>query len=552
LPFNLLEMTSRLHLPDPPASERTPLVEALLGQIEQLIKETLQQAETIQQLRNEIAVLKGEKGKPTFKASGMDEATDPNDDEVPPGDGDEADRKPRKRPGSAKRNKTVELTIHQEIHIAPAELLPMGARFKGYQDVVIQDLRIEPVNTRYRLEVWETAEGQYLRGVLPDHLRDRRFGPELRRFVCYQHHHCQVTQPLLYEQLREWGVDISVGQIDALLSQHNEVFFAEKDQILVTGLAVSQSITVDDSGARHQGQNGYVTQIGNEHFAWFASTSSKSRINFLELLHAESIRYALNEHTLDYWTEQNLPQVPCQQLQAHWPGPIEDPECWEALLDGMGIHNERHRRIATEGALLGGLIDKGFSLDLVIVSDGAGQFAILLHALCWVHAERLVHKLIPLNGQQREDQERVRGEIWDLYRDLKRYQADPDPAQAPTLTARFDQIFTQRTSFETLNRTLKRLHGHKEKLLLVLQRPDIPLHTNGSENDIRGYVKWRKVSGGTRSDLGRRCRDSFASLKKTCRKLGISFWDYLADRIERKGDIPPLPEIIRQRAVALP
>lgn len=201
---------------------------------------------------------------------------------------------------------------------------------------------------------------------------------------------------------------------------------------------------------------------------------------------------------------------------------------------------------------MGGLIDKGFSLDLVIVSDGAGQFAILLHALCWVHAERLVHKLIPHNDQQRQDQERVRGEIWDLYRDLKRYQADPDPVEAPILAARFDQVFTQRTSFETLNRTLKRLHGHSDKLLLVLQRPDIPLHTNGSENDIRGFVKWRKVSGGTRSDLGTRCRDTFASLKKTCRKLGISFWYYLADRIQRKGEIPQLPEIIRQRAMATP
>ncbi len=216
----------------------------------------------------------------------------------------------------------------------------------------------------------------------------------------------------------------------------------------------------------------------------------------------------------------------------------------------MGIDVERHRRIATEGALLGGLIDKGFSPDLVIVSDGAGQFAILLHALCWVHAERLVHKLIPLNERHRQDQERVRSEIWDLYADLKAYQRDPDPTLAPALEARFDAIFTQRTSFATLNQLLKRLHAQKQKLLLVLKRPDIVLHTNGSEGDIRGHVKWRKISGGTRSDLGKRCRDGFASLKKTCRKLGISFWNYLGDRIEQHGEIPPLPDIIRERAAA--
>ena len=144
----------------------------------------------------------------------------------------------------------------------------------------------------------------------------------------------------------------------------------------------------------------------------------------------------------------------------------------------------------------------------------------------------------------------MRGEIWDLDADLKAYQRQPNPEAVTGLEARFDALFTQRTAFATLNQTLKRLHAHQSALLLVLQRPDIPLHTNGSENDIRGYVKWRKISGGTRSDLGRRCRDRFASLKKTCRKLGISFWDYLTDRIGPHGAIPPLPEIVRERALA--
>ena len=426
--------------------------------------------------------------------------------------------------------------------------VPEGSRFKGYRDFVVQDLRIESHNTRYRLEVWQTPDGEHLLGELPASLNGKHFGAELRRFVLYQHHHCHVTQPLLHEQLRAWGIDISVGQIDALLSGGNEAFLSEKDQLLVTGLEVSRHITVDDSGARHQGNNGYVTQIGNDWFAWFASTGSKSRINFLQLLHAGNITYTLNTHALTYLQEERLPKEPLRRLQAQTRATICEVACWEAHLDALGITRERHRRIATEGLLLGGLIEKGFSLDLVIVSDGAGQFAILLHALCWVHAERLVHKLIPLNEQHRLDQERVRDEIWDLYADLKAYQRDPDPALAPALAARFDAIFTQRTAFTTLNQTLKRLHGHKQKLLLVLQRPDIVLHTNGSENDIRGYVKWRKISGGTRSDLGKRCRDGFASLKKTCCKLGISFWDYLGDRIGQHGLIPPLPDIVRERA----
>ena len=144
----------------------------------------------------------------------------------------------------------------------------------------------------------------------------------------------------------------------------------------------------------------------------------------------------------------------------------------------------------------------------------------------------------------------MRAELWALYADLKAYRCDPDPKAVAGLRARFERLFTQKTSWATLNALLKRLKTHQEELLLVLWRPDIPLHTNGSENDIRGYVKWRKISGGTRSDLGRRCRDTFASLKKTCRKLGISFWGYLNDRIGQVGAIPPLPEIVRQRTLA--
>jgi hypothetical protein len=544
-------MPTSIHLPEIPDAERTPLVERLVVLIEALAQENRRQAETIQQLRDEVAVLKGEKPKPTFKPSGMEKETAP--DAPPPEEGEAgaAGKGPAKRPGSNKRRKTHRLTIHQEIAVPPVPPLPAGSRFKGYRDFVVQDLKIESFNTRYRLEVWQTPEGEWLCGELPAALNGGHFGSRLREFVLYQHHHCQVTQPLLHEQLREWGVDISVGQVDALLSGNNAAFCAEKDQLLATGLQVSPFITVDDSGARHRGQNGYVTQIGNAWFAWFSSTSSKSRINFLELLHAGNIGYGLNPHALDYLLEQGLPQEPLRRLQADWPaGGIANPACWEQHLDGLGIDSVRHRRIATEGALLGSLIDKGFSLDLAIVSDGAGQFAILLHALCWVHAERLVHKLIPLNDRHREDQQQVRSEIWALYADLKAYRRDPEPTRAPLLEARFDAIFTQRTSFETLNRTLRRLHAHRQKLLLVLQRPDIPLHTNGSENDIRGYVKWRKVSGGTRSDLGKRCRDTFASLKKTCRKLGISFWGYLTDRIEQHGAIPALPDIVRERALA--
>ena len=97
-----------------------------------------------------------------------------------------------------------------------------------------------------------------------------------------------------------------------------------------------------------------------------------------------------------------------------------------------------------------------------------------------------------------------------------------------------------------------RTHARKPELLRVLDRPEIPPHTNGSENDIRACVTKRKISGGTQSEAGRDCRDAFLGLAKTCAKLGVSFWDYLGHRLRVGGAtlVPTLPDLIRLRAIA--
>ena len=191
----------------------------------------------------------------------------------------------------------------------------------------------------------------------------------------------------------------------------------------------------------------------------------------------------------------------------------------------------------------------GFVCDTVVLSDDAGQFAVGQHALCWVHAERLVHKLDTFTDPQRAAQQHVRGLIWNFYADLKVYRIQPSAQRRLTLRARFDRIFHRRTGFVTLDRLLARLHANKAELLMVLEQPDTPLNTNGSENDIRCQVTRRKVSAGTRSDLGRDCRDAFLGLGKTCAKLGVAFWDYLGSRLRIPGQrgVPPLPGLVRCR-----
>ena len=149
--------------------------------------------------------------------------------------------------------------------------------------------------------------------------------------------------------------------------------------------------------------------------------------------------------------------------------------------------------------------------------------------------------------------ETVQEQIWDLYQDLKAYKKltfEEQQQQKANLEQRFDQIFTTTTSFETLNQVLRRLKRRKAELLKVLDRPELPLHNNTSEQDIREFVTKRKISGSSRSESGRRCRDTFASLKKTCRKLGVSFWEYLKARVSGKNLIPTLGELIVQKALA--
>lgn len=518
-------------------NERTPLVEALLAIIDAQQQRIQQLEETVQQLRDEIAILQGQKPRPKIAPSQLEKPPP----KPPPTEG-------AKRPGSAKRSKNIMLHITHEVKV-PVPNAPEGSVHLRYEEYIVQELVIEAKATRYLRERLQLPDGSTVLAPLPaDVLEGQHFGPDLIAHILAQYHQCHVTQPLLLEQLWEYGIDISAGQLSRLLTENLEDFQREKAEVLTVGLQVSSYIGVDDTGARHQGHNGVCTAIGNDLFASFESTDSKSRINFLQVLRGTGTGYTINAVTLAYWERQALARVVVEALSA---GPLTfaDEVAWQARLKELDITSARHVRLATEGALLGQLIAQGVSPNLVILSDGAPQFDLLIHAACWIHAERPLARLVPYNEEHRLAIEQVRQQLWELYRDLKAYRANPDPAAKAALAARFDVLVNQQTNYPTsIGQVLKEMRAHKADLLCVLERPEVPLHNNGRESDIRGYVKVRKISGGTRSAAGRRARDTFSSLKKTCRKLGLNFWAYLKDRIRKLGKIPWLPDLIRQRA----
>jgi hypothetical protein len=524
------------HVPPPPALSALsrPELEALLIE---LFGEVATLKQTVAELREENARLKGLKGRPNIKPSGMDKGSAPA-----------KPTKNEKRPGRSK----VTPRVSVEETVINAEI-PPGSRFKGYQSFLVQDLVISVRATRYQRERWVTPDGRTILAPLPEGI-DGHFGPELRRFVLMQYHQGQSTMPRLLALLRSVGVAISKRQLVRLLNENHEGFIAEAQNVLRAGLETSSWVTVDDTfafgwrtpsvsecgtGARHAGKNGFCTQIGNEWFTWFRTRSSKSRLNFLDLLRAGYTDYVLNDAAYDYMRNQGLPAATIARLKAEPQTRFSDQTAWQAHLARLGFNalkvTPEPIRVATEGALWGSVQAHEFLCDAVVLSDDAGQFNVGRHALCWVHAERLVHKLETFTDQHRAAQTRARSLIWDFYADLKAYQLKPGKRRASTLRARFDRIFLRRTGFATLDRLLARLHANKAELLMVLERPEIPLHTNGSENDIRCYVTRRKVSAGTRSDIGRDCRDAFLGLVKTCDKLGIALWDYLGSRFKVAG-----------------
>src|SRR5215212_972381 len=314
-------------------TELKALVLELLGKVAAL-------EQTVAAQREEIARLKGLKGRPALKPSGMEKASEP---------------KPPSSPKGRRGPVTPRVAVEDRILGTTA---PPGSRFQGYADFLVQDLVLRARCIRYRRERWLTPAGHLIVAPLPGGV-DGHFGPELRRFVLVQYHQGQVTLPRLVAQLRAIGLAISPRQVMRLLIDGQQRFLDEARDVLRAGLAQAAWISVDDTGARHKAANGTCTQIGNDHFAWFGTTASKSRLNFLELLRAGHPDYVINAEALAYMRERALAGPVIQQLTAQPERHFRDRAAWQAHVERLGRADLTVTpdpvRIATEGALWGAI-----------------------------------------------------------------------------------------------------------------------------------------------------------------------------------------------------
>ena len=350
-----------------------------------------------QAVKDELARLKHLPPRPPIKPSGMEKATQADGSRT---DGKKGGRSTRRR-GSHLDKLTIGATV--VVKANP----PVGSRNKGFEDIVVQDLGLTPTVTLYRRERFETPEGKTIVANLDAGILGG-YGPNLHRLVLVLHFQGQMTCERILALLIGLGIVISKRQVVRMLTATLETFRAEDAAVLKAGLT-GAFVTVDDTGARHAGKNGYATQIGSDKFCVFRTGPSKSRLAFLSRLSGGTSLYVINRAALDYMKERALPDIVVDKFRVHQDRVFASRDEWTLCLDGLGLGEMKVSPdpvlIATEAALWGAIHHQGLLQgplgETVVVSDDAGQFRVGSHALCWVHAERLVHKLIPANDRQR-------------------------------------------------------------------------------------------------------------------------------------------------------
>ena len=524
--------------PEMPEAERTPLGQALMDTVGQQQGHLHRQATRIEPWEDELRCLKGGSNRPQLKPSqraGGDQTAPGQEPEEPEGEG-------KKRRGKPARRQTEAVARHetQRLEVEP---VPAGSQFKGYRRVVVQDLKREAHNTCFWLAQWPTPSGGDVSAELPPEgaILARR-GPAL----CWTHTPpSPVTPPRRLERLREGGGAIATGPLKRLRGADRAAFHPEKAALEAAGWAVSASVPTDDTGARHRGRSGDCTELGNATVAGFERTQRTSRINCLACLQPQR-RYGLDAAVLADLAERGRAPDHRRVREAFGERACTRAVDGQVCLAARGVLGQRAVARVTEGAVRGGRVAPGMSRERGMVSAGARQLRILVQGWWWVQAERACAQWMPWNATERRAIAWGRAPMGGLYPAPNAYPLEPSAAHRACIEA----LCATETVCVTLHQARSRCYEDKADPVRVLERPAVPVHNHLSESDRRADVEQRTIRGTPRRDAGRRCRDTFASLEKTGRNQGLSFWQCLKDRLCGTGLIPPLADLIRQAANA--
>ena len=520
------------------------LIERLLNLIESLSADLRAVQMENQRLRDENNRLKGEQGKPTIK---------PN---TPlPNSTDHSSERERHQPiERVKHSKLDRIVIDrtQDLVVDPSSL-PSDAVFKGYDEVVVQDVMVRTDNVLFRKEKWYAPSTQqsYL-APLPSGYQGE-FGPGVRALVLVFYYGSQMTEPKIAEWFAHMGISISAGQISNLLIKNHAEFEAEQEAAYIAGLYSSPWQHIDDTATRVNGQNYHCQVITNPLHTTFVTTESKDRLAILDVLRNGAPRtFCLNDEAFEHLDYAGVSAVVRQRL-AGLPRDqtVDEPTmvAWiSSVLPKVGDQTRKYILDATAVAAYHVETDK--PIVRALVCDGALQFTWLTEALaaCWVHEGRHYKKLEPVVTHHRHLLDEFLNKFWAYYRELLAYQQQPTPEKHTCLSETFDTLSQPNTGYADLDERIALTWFKKANLLLVLDHPEIPLHNNPAELGARQRVRKRDISFGPRTAEGAKAWDTFMSLAATTKQLGISFYQYIYDRIAGAQQVPPLAEVIDERA----
>jgi len=488
----------------------------------------------IQTLKDEIRRLKGEKGRPNIKPSLPDD---------PP-----VTKKQRRSRKWKKSKKTITITRRVRLPISK-ELLPKDARYKGTRRIVIQDLRIEPDNIEFELErYYSVRERKTYESKLPPGYEGSSFGPGIRQLVLALHYQARMPQKLLQTFLSGMGVRISEGEVAFLLVTSAARFQAENEAACRAGVQKHGYQHIDDTGARLQGKNGATIVTGNESFVAYRTGKHKNRLAALRALwQIDTLRYRIDEEAIAY-VRRKLPHTTLVTILERFKTHVysNDQEFEEKVLGHPDIlhFNPQALRYVREAAAIAAFWADDSTKRLVC--DDAKQFKGLTAylQLCWVHVTRHFKTLDPLTPKFRHTLDQFLDTLWTYYEKLNQYKQAPCRKDKLRLWREFDKVFKPEAGYYALDQRIKKVLQQKTELLTVLSFPQIPLHNNPCELDVREKVVQRKIRNCHRSTAGARASDLFLGLMGTCRKNNISFWNFLKDRIYQTYAIPELQKII--------
>lgn len=534
---------------DPSTMEEESLREAvrwLMNLVEELSTKVKVLSEENQRLRDENNRLKGEQGKPKIR---------PNVREKQVISSEQERRVPK---AHHKRHKHTHLSIHRvEVVKVDRQAMPADAQFKGYEDVIVQDLAIKMETIRFRKEkYYSKSQKRTYQAMLPEGYHGQ-FGPEVKAWVLTLYYADGMSEPKILDFLRTAGLSVSAGQLSALLIKDQEPFHREHAQILRAGLGSSPFQHLDSTATRVNGKEQQCHILCNPYYSAYQTMARKDRMSLLRVLEAGAAPiFQLNELACRLLVDLGVSEK-WQCLLPTFLSPdrsYSEAELDEVLLKHLPAHGDPLRKSVKEAMAIAHYRSQT-SLPIVklLVCDDAAQFTHLTDqlALCWVHEYRHYKKLVPRFQVHCQQLEQFAKEFWDFYRAMLAYREAPCQTEAERLRATFDTLFEPNRGYQHLDACLARTRAKKDKLLLVLSHPEILLHNNPAELAARQRVRKRDVSLQARTSEGIAAWDTFQTLVETARKLGVNLFQYFHDRITRPSQMPGLAALLEQKAAAL-